>query len=294
VASEISDWELGCEEPPLLQPNGRLQHDIVGLRPLTHGELAEAERANELLSWLVNSPRDSAAKAIDEFFAGVAEAMDALITRSGKRPDPSLQERFGTALNQYKRFLDRTPKALRKHFGDASGADTAFTAACRTEYDSSFDYRLAYNLRNETEHSQDVLTVNFSVLVLPNGKVDRQVSTTVSDDVLDAALDSTRWQASVRRELRSRPRPIRGDSILKRLHTSIDTAFNQALLSQRTAIQGAVARIRALADEAACQGRPSLLRYRPIDAGQPSGRATLDIHTLQIDAARAMADLLRS
>ena len=91
------------------------------------------------------------------------------------------------------------------------------------------EYRPAWNLRNETEHRTDVLRVTFGKALGQPARVE----TVISDEVLNNALEESKWQARVRKELKERPRPIDAQDVLRVIRGCCQRIHFSALLAHR-------------------------------------------------------------
>ncbi len=264
---------LGCEDPAGELPDGRRQHELTIKRVMTDEEWAAAQEVNGLLSSLVNTSYNRLMSRIEFFFAGIEEVLKVLNRREARSPDPPLRERFSEALFALRTFQDHMPHDLRKLFGgDRAAAADVFQAACSTEYDRSFEYRLGHNLRNQAQHKQDVIEVKYHVSVVPPDGVERRVDTIVSEGLLDQAISGGgKWQARVREELKTRDRPIRADQLLRSLQVSAARIMASTMVARRDEIERAIAEVRKLATEADCTGHPALMHYGPPPQERPPG-----------------------
>jgi hypothetical protein len=285
-------WGIGCEEVPVDLPDGRRRHGITIRRVLTDTEVEVAQAANSLLAEQVNSPYARLMHQFGQLFDGV-DATLRLTNAAERLEGDSLQQRFNNVLHAFKTFLDHTRSGLRRRYGKGSAVEDEFIAACAAEYDTTFEYRLCYNLRNEAEHKRDVVDVSFGGRLNQDGSVQRHVSMTLAKAIVEDPL-LKRWQAPVRRELRAHPQPIQADQLMQDLQLCIGRIFAKTLLAQRTGLEGAIASIRELSRQAECDGRPALIHYGPPDAGIPKATRMVQITPLQTEAGdvieRALAD----
>ncbi len=289
-------WGLGCNEKSQGDTGG-VHHDLRVRRYLVDDEERPVLQANDLLYALTNSAYNRLAHKLDEFFEGI-ELLRRFMETQEPAPEPGLRERFGDVLYAFRVYLDHTPNELKKLFGSGSAAEREFRTACSSEYDGWFEYRLSYNLRNEAQHKRDVVTVTYGSTVVGVGLVDRRVEISVSDAVLNEALQNDKWQARVRRELEDHPRPIRADDLLRALQASVTRILAKTLLAQRDQIADAITLVRSLANEAKCKDEAVLIRRKPRLDNSSAAQLRLDLRPLEIRAAeiieKALGELQRS
>lgn len=286
----IEVWGVACEEPPAALPEGNRQHGITIFKEFSEVESNQARAANELLGAQVHSPYSRLVAKFDALFEGIETTLQ-LRTAADRLPGESLSERFNNVLHAFKIFLEHTPSDLRKRYGEGSVAETEFVAACTAEYDASFDYRLACNLRNEVEHKRDVVDVSYSAQRVSLDVVERHLNMTISDAILDDPV-LRGWQAPVRTELRAHSRPIVADAVMHSLRLSVGRILARTLLAQRVGIDAAIELVRDLAADANCVGRLSLVYYHAADPDVPDSRMTMQITPLQLDAATVIETAL--
>jgi len=279
-------WIVAC-----LGPGTDTAHDLREVHALTSAEAAAALNANGMLHSITSpdSPYGRLESHLDAFDRGVADAINSMEKGPLVRPDPPLNERFNNILNAFRVFLDHTPHRLRTQFGRQSATEEAFRTACSQEYDRAFEYRLAYNLRNASQHRSDVLQVTYGKRL---GSAPR-VEATISDEVLDAALKDTKWQARVRTELKAYSRPIQAADLLLVLRGCVQRIFFRTLLAERSAIETAVHTIQALAEGVACAGELAFVASALPDSEIPAARVKLKIQRLELEAANTVAAALR-
>jgi uncharacterized protein (DUF4415 family) len=286
----LGRWGVGCEGQAIDREDGTRQHDLTLVRLLEEDETDGVMAATALLHRQVNSPYNRLDEKFTAFFSGIDEAHDALSRRDG-RPPP-LQERFAEVLTAFRVYLNRTPSVLAELHGAKSAVERAFKSACTAEYDRLFDYRLAYNLRNESDHRTDVVDVSFKARVTGPQSSEQLVTITINNDVLDHAMTDDRWQARVRKELATHPRPISGEELLRALHTSVQRILAKTILAQRASIEAAIVTVRAVAGEIECDGERVLMRYGRPDPDFPGARQKLQMQPVQTRAADTLEKAL--
>jgi hypothetical protein len=282
---ERLSWIVAC-----LGSGVETKHDITEVRPLTDAEAAEALRANSLVHSVTTarSPYGKFEARLDAFEQGVSDAIASMESGPLQRPDPPLDQRFSDVLHAFKVFLDHTPHRLRKAFGKSSPAETAFREACGAEYDHAFEYRLAYNLRNEAEHRTDVLSVNYAKSI----GTPARVRAVIANDVIENAIRDTKWQARVRRELKDRVGPIGAPDLLVVLRGCVQRIYFRTLLAQRREIEEAIATSERLAQDVDCAGELALVGYGPPDPEILGAQFSLKIQRLGIEAAALISAAL--
>jgi len=280
----VLPWIVAC-----LSRGSTTDHEMNQVRSLTPDEAADALKANALLHALTtaDSPYGRLEARLDQFDLGVSSARQSM-EAGGLRTSPPLGERFGDVMSAFGRFINQSPHRLRAVFGRASAGERAFLAACKTEYDRAFEYRLAWNLRNETEHRTDVLRVTLGQALGQPARVD----TVISDEVLNNALKDTKWQALVREDLKERTRPIDAHDVLRVIRGSCQRIHFSALLAHRGEIERALEIVRELAYAAKCDGQLALVSARPPDVSVPGSRLTMTIQYLETKAADILAAAL--
>jgi hypothetical protein len=147
---------------------------------------------------------------------------------------------------------------------------------------------LAYNLRNASDHRSDVLRVTYGARIGMAPRVDASIS----DEVLDDALSETKWQARVRKELRTHPRPIQVANLLSVLRACVQRIYFQTLLAQRTDIESAIETLQALAEDVECAGELALVSPGPPDPTISQAGLTLTIERLELEGAAVVAAAL--
>lgn len=283
---ESLPWIVAC-----LGSGTDTKHDIREVRSLTDSDATAARRANGVLRSITSpdSPYARLEARLDAFDQGVTDAINSMEQGPLVRPDPPLSERFSDVLNAFRVFLDHTPHRLRTQFGKQSAAEEAFGKACNQEYDHAFEYRLAYNLRNASQHRGDVLDVTYEKQI---GMAAR-VRAVISDEVLDDALSDRKWQARVRNELKTHPRPIEAADLVLVLRGCLQRIFFRTVFAQRTDIESAIETIRGFAQDVECAGELALVAGGPPDPQVPGAQLTLHVQRLELEATRILAAALR-
>jgi len=149
-------------------------------------------------------------------------------------------------------------------------------------------YRLAYDLRNVSQHRSDVLHVSFGKRIAEVARVEAAVS----DRVLDDAIADTKWQAQVREELKTHPRPIDAANLLRVLRGCLQRIYFRTLLAQRTDIESAIRIVQELAERVECSGELALVAAGPPEPEIPAAKLTLKIEHLELEAARVLETAL--
>ncbi len=288
----IEHWGLGCEGKPSDLADGTRQHDLTHARLLDADEEARILAGAALLHRLTNSPHNRLEDKFKAFFSVLEEAKEALSKRDAKPPD--LREAFAETLTAFRVYLNHMPPWFREEHGKDSEVERVWKRACSEEYDRSFDYRVAYNLRNESDHRSDVVDVRLSARVTGPQSSERRVSITLRDDVLDRAIADGRWQARIRQELRTHPRPVIADDLLRSLYRSVDRILARTLLAQQQSIEDSIQTVRSAAASFECDGNPVLMRFSVGEEGWPRTTQSLKMQSLPIGAAdileRALED----
>lgn len=285
AAPPLGIW-LACDE---IHSDGadERQHDFRLVRRLAASEMDQAHNAVQLLMDLIDGPYTALTKAIDDFFAERQRVLDRL-TSGGRATRTELRERFADILSRFRVFLNRTEADLVRRYGRVSAQRKAFKDAIRTEYDASFAYRLIYNLRNESDHSQEVVGVSQGSGLQPDGTYDLRVTVRV----LDRALDTGDWKAAFKKELATAPRPIDATPLLEHVRNAAGRILVRTLLGQITQISAACALVQALAAEAACGPSARIVELAP----QGSSRTEMKITDLAqpLSACDALETALRA
>jgi len=204
------------------------------------------------------------------------------------RPDPSVNQVFHDVLSAFAAFVNQMPHWLKTVFGDGSAAIDAFQSACSQEYDRAFEYRLLYNLQNESRHRTDVLHVEYKKALGEPGRVEASIS----DQVLDHAIADTKWQARVRDEIATRSRPIDAPDLVAVIRGCVLRTYLVALFAERQAVEKAIGLIQDLANDIDCKGDIALVTRRAPAAGSPSSRLVLTIQNLELQAAAVLKKAL--
>ncbi|HVC77534.1 MAG TPA: hypothetical protein VND96_13565 [Candidatus Micrarchaeaceae archaeon] len=225
---------------------------------------------------------------LEQFDGALAAALNSMSAGVPARPDSSLNQLFSDVLSAFAAFVNQTPHWLIKLFrGDTPSAE-AFRSACRLEYDRAFEYRLAYNLQNETRHRADVLRVEYRKALGEPGHVD----VAIADEVLDHAIHDDKWQARVRREIETHNRPIEAADLLLVLRGCVQRIHLRSLLAERNTMDRAINLVQSMADGAQCVGELALVTRRPAPPGPSPSRLTLKFQNLEIRAASHLREVL--
>jgi hypothetical protein len=278
-------WTVAC-----ISSGVDIDHDVKVLRSLTAAEATTARYSNELLASITSheSPHSRFESRMDQFDQAIADAITSMNDGVRYRPAPPLTQLFSETLAAFNGFLNQMPHWLKKQFGVGSAAVAVFRRACTVEYDRAFEYRLAYNLQNETRHRTDVLHVTYGKRYGASARVDA----VVSDEILDHAINDNKWRALVRKELKSHARPIRAADLLVVLRGCVQRIYFQSLLAERPGIEEAIEIVKGLAKGVECAGDLALVAQGPPPPDLPSSKMTLRIQNLQLKAARLLQGAL--
>jgi hypothetical protein len=184
---------------------------FIFVRELSDIEVTTAQEASRLLSRLTSmSPfyqYKLAKQKLDDLVTAIAGAQSQAEARGLLSELPGL---YKSALMECKSFLDQSAKDLSTKFGKDSAEFQAFVAATNTEYDANLEYRLAHNLRNESIHISQVLSISFGRTI--SGQ---KLTVRIQDAVLDrGATPEANWSTGFRAEVPHIPRPVEALPIL--------------------------------------------------------------------------------
>jgi hypothetical protein len=286
----LQRWSLGCEGSTRNLADGTRHHDLTLIRVLEELESERVLAAAELLHRQVNSPYNRLNDKFTALFAGIDQAKEVFASRGGKPPD--LRDRFAEALTAFRIYLNHIPPWLREQHGEHSAVEAAWKRACAEEYDRSFEYRLAYNLRNESDHRSNVIDVTFKARVTGPQSAVRQVTVSLNEEVLNRAASDQHWQARVREELRTHPRPIHADELMRSVYASLQRILAKTILAEREGIDSAISTVHTLTRNVDCDGTLVLMRYALAGPDWPRTTQELTIQPVPTGPVKVMEKAL--
>lgn len=270
----------------LAPEGGNRRHDLTLTKQISEERAATINAAVKLLAELASGHHVAVVEEIDSLFSRIAELLHSHDFKAAASTT-NFRDHGGRILERFRVFLNRAEFDLKRQYGKESGQVQAFKDACAHEYDSSFEYRLAYSLRNESEHKQEVFDVVASASAEREGST-RIIEVRIRDEVLDQSVKD--WKASVRKELLVVPRPIRAEPMLNLLRSAVLRIAACNLAARGRDIDEAKAVIHEAIVEAGSEGEPLLVW---IDG---NGGAGIKMDKLRLEEARLSAvtvDLLR-
>ncbi len=193
-------------------------------------------------------------------------------------------------LSEFRGFVDRVDRWI----GDALGvaARDAVRQQASAEYDASFDYRVASNLRNTAQHRASVVAVSLSSSEIAPGVVVDDLRVTVAPGAVDH-----KWQARVRAEVEARDgEPIDVVDMLKGVMRSCERIVARLLLEAEPATAPVVRLVLDAVDEVRrVTGDPaaaaSVLHDDVVERPDGSLHGKLHLAHMRGDRAANLADM---
>lgn len=164
---------------------------------------------------------------------------------------------------EFRAFLEYTETKLKRRYGAGSEQARAFKTTCSHKFDTSFDYRFVYKLRNYALHVN--LPLNAMSLTGGEGEFDAENSDTHNrlsvkvqrDALLDDRFD---WGRHVKPGLESLPPTFELDPILKEAMYRLEEIHVELVCSKLDGEKRSAERVLALASQVTEPAIPCLLR----------------------------------
>jgi hypothetical protein len=238
----------------------------------------------------ISSPFSDFFEALKEYWT-LLEEIDSIVARSPAGMViprlPEISRRVAAVLSHFRSSLDQSDRRICDEFGEESPERDAFARQTRREYDRHVEYRLAYNLRNEVQHRQSLISGKSSSFRGADGNRDYSIEISISEDVLTSAMQpGSKWQAPVRRELNALARPVLVSDLLAQLELCCERIYAAIIISQEAKIRAAGQLVSNLHDEVKAKrpdGLPILASYPPGEFSQDRPRWNLSITPVRFD-----------
>lgn len=284
-------WGIGCVNRTLIEER----------RGVSDDERQEIWASIDYVESFVHSPFARLGAAVDDYFAYKDSLTGALA--EGLFPEWSeespLSDKISQILYRFRAYTDRTRYRLKRAYGPHSAELKAFDQAEHDAYRQSLANRLVTYLRNEDQHARPVVRVTGTGGMSVTGERVHIVETSVCDDVLD---DATRprnrrdeRQKQLAEEVGQLRRPVVIDPLLKEFMDSMAMIEAARLVAEADRIEKAIAVLRAVSEEVACQGsRPALIGIIVKEVNGQNTPTNMRVTPLSLSVAGSLESALKN
>jgi len=263
-------WGLGCVAHAKVESAER-HHDVEVRQLLADAERETVSAAIGYVWGFIDNPYSRLADSVDAYFENIQRLTQALATGSFQKvsADSSQSEKFSRVLHLFRTYHDRTRSALKRKYGAKSGELAAFDRAREKAAKESFAYRFFAQLRNEDQHSRQVLHLAASGGISASGESHHVVTATVRNEILDgASAPGSRWDKRLAKKVSELSRPVYVDPLLTQFIETVTRIEARRLVAEAAQIENATALLRSASADLKCENsNPALIGLILDEAG---------------------------